>query len=88
MEQATRIKGKDSKRNIVNQFYRGKVEEKELCTNLVLPSFPFLPRLQFAEKISRAEVTELTPVTAVPVQAQARGSKYHGALAIMKSPNV
>lgn len=32
--------------------------------------------------------TERTPVTAVPVQAQASGSRYHGALAIMKSPRV
>lgn len=28
----------------------------------------------------------LTPVTAVPVQAQARGSKYQGALEIIISP--
>lgn len=44
--------------------------------------------LMVLEKIIRAEVKELTPVIAVPVQAQARGSRYHGALAIMKSPNV
>lgn len=30
---------------------------------------------------------ELTPVAAVPVHAQARGSRYHGAFEIMKSPN-
>ena len=30
--------------------------------------------------------TALTPVTAVPVHAQARGSRYHGAFAIIKSP--
>lgn len=33
------------------------------------------------------ETKKLTPVTAVPVQAQARGSKYHGAFAIIKIPN-
>lgn len=31
--------------------------------------------------------TELTPVTAVPVHAQASGSRYHGAFEIIKSPN-
>jgi hypothetical protein len=31
--------------------------------------------------------TELTPVTAVPVHAQAKGSRYHGAFEIIKSPN-
>lgn len=30
---------------------------------------------------------KLTPVTAVPVHAQAQGSKYHGAFEIIKSPN-
>lgn len=30
--------------------------------------------------------TELTPVIAVPVQAQDRGSRYHGALAIIQIP--
>jgi hypothetical protein len=30
---------------------------------------------------------ELTPVAAVPVHAQAQGSRYHGAFEIIKSPN-
>jgi hypothetical protein len=30
---------------------------------------------------------ELTPVAAVPVHAQAKGSRYHGAFEIIKSPN-
>lgn len=40
-----------------------------------------MPKINF-------ENTELTPVTAVPVQAHARGSRYHGALAIMNRPSV
>lgn len=33
------------------------------------------------------QVKKPTPVTAVPVHAHARGSKYHGAFAIIKIPN-
>lgn len=32
-------------------------------------------------------IYNFTPVTAVSVHAQANGRKYHGGLAIMKSPN-
>lgn len=31
--------------------------------------------------------TELTPVTAVPVQAQAKGRRYHGDLAMKYKPS-
>lgn len=52
-------------------------------------SFPqrFLSIIQLKiMKCTRKHNAELTPVIAVPVQAQARGSRYHGALAIMKIP--
>lgn len=47
----------------------------------------YKPKEQCATKKNEIQ-TELTPVIAVPVYAQARGSRYHGDLEIMKSPKV
>lgn len=46
---------------------------------------PVRKQLQ-ADTEKRDSGGELTPVIAVPVHAQANGSRYHGAFAIMKSP--
>lgn len=43
------------------------------------------PKAQWEKKNNKIQA-ELTPVIAVPVYAQARGSRYHGDLEIMKSP--